>query len=252
MSAEQSFIEGFTWVLPSAFIDALARCRFEEGDTLYDTKDAYGQEWSVARQKIQHSVQVRFPSRGPTGANEDENAVFMANWESPVHVDLYKYPEISLIKKYETTQGRLYAMLWHGDLSLLEAHGPIIKPPAGAKALINKLEAARYVALEVSDGEPVFAMPYDHVGRLTHAKFSTLRGLMQKRTSSDPAVISCSRAGIPDSDLFSPTAAIAVFPAKGMSPEELEATVKEAFYKPSEDAKKPKFYLNRHGIIFSA
>ncbi len=251
MPPEKEFLAGFNWAVPSAFIDALARCRFEEGDTLYDTPAAYGPDWGVARTKIKNSVQVRFPSRGPTGTNEDENAVFYSNWDSPVHVDVYEYPKVSLLRKHETTQGRLYSMLWRGDLSLLESSGSTVNPPENAKSLLKKLEQIRDVAQEISKGSPVFVMPYDHAGRLTHAKLATLRGILKKQTTSDPVVISCRDAGIVDAEVYSPTVGVAVFPASGMSHEGLEESVKQAFYKPSKTAKNPRFYLNRHGVVFS-
>lgn len=250
MTPEKNFLAGFDWAVPSAFIDALASCRFEEGDTLYDTPEAYGPDWSVARTKIKNSVQVRFPSRGPMGTNEDENAVFLANWESPVHVDLYEYPEVSLVRKYETTQGRLYSMLWRGDLSLLETSGPTLNPPEGAKSLLKKLDQAREAVMEVAAGCPAFVMPHDHAGRLTQSKLTTLRGILKKQADSEPVVISCHDAGIPDAEAYSPTVGIAVFPGCGMSQDSLEEAVKQAFYKPSKTAKNPRFYLNRHGAIF--
>lgn len=249
MIPEKEFITGFNWAVPSAFIDALASCRFEEGDTLYDTQEAYGPDWGIATTKIKNSIQVRFPSRGPTGTNENENAVFLSNWKSPVQVDLYEYPKISLVRKYETTQGRLYSMLWRGDLSLLELSGPMVKPPEGAKSLLKKLEQVRYLAQQISKGCPVFVMPYDHAGRLTHSKFATLRSIMKKQTTAEPIVTSCRDAGIEDSEVYSPTVGIAVFPACGMSREGLEDSVKKAFYKPSTTAKNSGFYLNRHGAI---
>lgn len=44
------FFSGFKWAVPGAFSDAVALCRFEEGDTLYDTKNAYNDDWEKASQ----------------------------------------------------------------------------------------------------------------------------------------------------------------------------------------------------------
>jgi len=43
------YFDGFSWALPNAFADALALCRFEQGDMLYDTRRAYEGEWRYNR-----------------------------------------------------------------------------------------------------------------------------------------------------------------------------------------------------------
>ena len=60
------YFSGFAWAVPKAFSDAIALCRFEEGDVLYDTKSAYEKEWDDAKSNIKYFLQVRYPGRART------------------------------------------------------------------------------------------------------------------------------------------------------------------------------------------
>lgn len=250
MEIEAPFVQGFGWAVPSAFRDALASCRFEEGDTLYDTQDAYGRIWAESKNLIKHSIQVAFPPRGPRSTNDDDDAVFLSNWLSSVHVNLYKYPEASVVKRYVTTQGRLYSMLWHGDLAVLDVEGPEVSAPLGAAQLLYELAAVKPIALELSREAPVFVMPYDQAARLPRSKFSAVVRAISKVAEVQPVLLSCSEASIPSPERFSPTVGVAIIPGNGMSPLALESAIKEVLYKPSKNTRVPRFNLGRHGVLY--
>ncbi len=55
-----NFFSNFTWAVPKAFSDAVASCRFEEGDMLYDTPKAYEVDWEDAIKCTTHFLQVKF------------------------------------------------------------------------------------------------------------------------------------------------------------------------------------------------
>ncbi len=114
------FFSGFKWAVPKAFSDAVALCRFEEGDILYDTEKAYIDNWEKACKFIEHSLQVRYPARVGGGASEKGGGVFSGNWGSEVRIDLYKNQDKVGVGQITTTQGRLYTALWKGDISILK------------------------------------------------------------------------------------------------------------------------------------
>ncbi len=60
MNDQQEYVRGFTWSLPTAFIDAIAICKFTQGDILYNSKVGY-KRWGDAIKELKHSIQVKSP-----------------------------------------------------------------------------------------------------------------------------------------------------------------------------------------------
>jgi hypothetical protein len=117
---------GFSWCVPAAFSDPLGTCRFEAGDLLYDTPDAY-QQWSEALKTLTFSVQVSSPKKSIGGNLGDDDAdVFSRNWGSEVIFELTDFKR-GKRKQVVTTQGRLYTLLWKGDFGGLDES--IAAPP---------------------------------------------------------------------------------------------------------------------------
>ena len=114
------FFSGFSWAVPTAFGDAVALCRFEQGDTLYDTRKAEEESWAEATKHIHHWLQVRYPSHVITVADESTGGIFEKNWDSEVKVDLYKNFKKVGEGQISTTQGRLYTALWTGNVEVLQ------------------------------------------------------------------------------------------------------------------------------------
>ena len=48
LESSSGYFDGFAWAVPVAFGLPLEYCRFEEGDTLYDTRGAYAGTWAEA------------------------------------------------------------------------------------------------------------------------------------------------------------------------------------------------------------
>src|SRR5690349_8100208 len=119
MESADGYFPGFAWAVPTSFAAPLASCRFEQGDTLYDTVRGY-EEWNEALKHVHYGVQIKSPARslGRSG-NSDEEAVFADNWKSTVIFDLIDF-KTSTKQEVQTTQGQLYTMLWRGDLSVLD------------------------------------------------------------------------------------------------------------------------------------
>jgi hypothetical protein len=115
------FYDGFTWAVPKAFKDAIASCSFEEGDTLYCTRIAYDGAWGDVVDKIDHAIQVRFPSRSTNKkTTEDISSIFKANWNTTVKIEIIIGGGSNIDERFlHTTQGRLFTLLRSGDINIL-------------------------------------------------------------------------------------------------------------------------------------
>ena len=151
---------GFAWPVPRAFASAIATCRFEQGDVLYDHPIAYegaegsaaaaAGDWEAAVAALGHHIQVLDPPRSARLAPSDASGSrFLASWESPVRFELCDYrverTDAERTQTLASTQGRLFSCLWRGDPGLLaagESEAPPPLPPALARDLQGQLEQA--------------------------------------------------------------------------------------------------------------
>jgi len=243
------FFSGFTWAVPRAFSDAVALCRFEEGDILYDTKKAYNDDWEKASQFIEHSLQVKYPARVSGGATEKGGGVFGSNWGSEVRIDLYNNLEKVGVGQIQTTQGRLYTALWKGDITVLEKESeePVI--PLSVQDVTKTLDQATEKARELSAGYPVFVMARDLSNPVSREKFSKILTALKKHLHNQPIILVPKKAGLIKFENIAPAVDIAFFPMNGTNAEELHELVKSAVYVPAKNAKKEMFRISAHGII---
>ncbi|GKS62695.1 hypothetical protein YTPLAS21_21530 [Candidatus Nitrosocosmicus sp.] len=92
MDNNSKYFDDFVWAVPISFSDPLSKCRFEQGDMLYDTKKTYEEPWGEALKIMNYSIQISFPSRAQTAkTNQEAEIVFSSNWDSEVVFDLYNY-----------------------------------------------------------------------------------------------------------------------------------------------------------------
>lgn len=243
------FFSGFKWAIPRAFSDAVALCRFEEGDILYDTKKVYEDNWDAARQFIEYSLQVKYPARVNSGGSEKAAGVFGRNWCSEVRVDLYKNLQKVGLGQIQTTQGRLYTALWKGDIAVLEKNSKEPDIPISAQDVTKILFQVTEKVSELSGGCPAFAMARDLSNPVSREKFSKILAALRGHLINQPDIINPEQAGITDFNNVAPTIDIAIFTTNGISSGELSEIIKNAIYAPLKNAKKKMFRISAHGII---
>lgn len=244
------FFSGFSWAVPTAFSDAVALCRFEQGDTLYDTRKAYEESWAEAKKHIHHWLQVRYPSHAKTVAGESPGGVFENNWSSEVRVDLYKDFKKVGDGQIQTTQGRLYTALWTGNVGVLQMEYQEPRVPLNVQKVNRKLQETENRAGEFSQGNQIFVMARDLSNKISKAKYSKVFSKLRNHLSGDPQVLTPKLAGLNDWNVIAPTIEIAFFPIIGLNQEGVEALVKEAVYVPTKNAKNEMFKIAAHGAIF--
>ncbi len=172
--------DGFSWTVPKAFKDAIASCAFEEGDTLYSTKMAYG-TWGEVVDKIDHAIQVHFPARNSSkNTSEDIASVFKANWNTTVKVEFVIGGEPNNKDKFiYTTQGRLFTLLQTGNIGVLNNDNEIPKIPlfvAELKKHINGdvIELIKKNVDEEFDKPNLVIMAYDETNDALVDKFKSI------------------------------------------------------------------------------
>jgi hypothetical protein len=239
MSPQYEFFSGFAWAIPKAFSDALNACLFEEGDMLYESKTAYE---GVTENP---AIQVRFPER-KSGGTATEFGVFDSNWGSSIKVEVYRNGILGSTEFLNSTQGRLYMALWHGDLDYLTAEEDPL-PPKRLKSANTLFRHATDEAKRHGKGKPVFVMPYDAVNPVSKQKLYQLQTAFKKDV--DLRLLSLKEAGIPGWETIAPTSQTAIFIAKHLSEAELISRIKRAVYKPLPTAKTDQFRLSAHGFI---
>jgi hypothetical protein len=239
----------FKWAVPVAFSDAVSRCQFEEGDMLYDSVKAYGDHWERAAASFEYSLQVRYPARGTVTSTESAAGAFAHNWTTPVRVDIYKQLKLVGDQQVETTQGRLYTMLWHGDLGLLsnDTDPPV---PMTVRELTRRIDEVSDVARSGAGGRPVFAMARDVSNSVSNQKYLAVLAKVQTHLDGEVKLIGPKQAGFADWERVAPTVDVALFRVQGISAKELHDLVKKAVYVPAKHATKDHFRISAHGAIF--
>lgn len=242
------YFDGFRWAVLRAFHEALDRCRFERGDILYDSRDAYEREWLEALKVIRHWIQVRSPERDAAVTAEEGVAEFDTNWRSEVQLDLHDR-QTGTNADVVTTQGRLYSAIWKGNLSVLNMDCPEPEIPLRWREVPARLESTVRPPKRFLRGTRVFLMPHDPASTLSVEKFESVRLKLKPHLSESPVEMLPSEAGWPDAETFAPTVYLAFFPVRGLSRGGFEEELKSALYRPTKGVKKPRYRLSAHGVI---
>ena len=246
MSGE--FFDGFTWAVPKAFSDAVTACRFEEGDILYDSQKAYTGEWGGSVEHINYSLQVYSPPRGSTAAVNVSGSVFGENWETEVTFELQNISGDESARFIQTTQGKLFTALWHGDLSVFD-DDLNAELPIRLKAVSKMLDLAIPAADSLSKGKPTFIMARDLANSISKLKHMKISATLHSRFNAKLNAITPRKAGLNGRDRIAPTIDVVIFVMESGSLGEIYNAIKEQLYVPAENAKKDMFRLGAHGLL---
>jgi hypothetical protein len=237
------FFNGFKWPVPKEFADALAKCRFEEGDVLYSDACAYDLQWDKAKEKLHYSIQITSPMRSDGDvASSSSDGAFLSSWISPVAFELRNYKN-GEIKRVNTLQGNLYMCLWEGDLSHTDSTRTPMLP-----LTISEIDK-RLSCLEIEkNSESQFIMAFDPTNQILRTKRSKVEDALGENATSGSFSI-CSRSEFSGLKVL-PTSEIVVFNID-MSMEDAEAAIKSAVYVPAKDKKgeRDNFRIRSHGLL---
>ena len=239
---------GFSWHVPAAFREAVALCAFQEGDILYECHEM------IPDNRQARLLQVLTPARLPNHQGSTASAVFRRNWGTDCEVMLYGRGRMGKPTHIRTTQGRLYTALWTGDVAWLSASSQP-EVPAGVAELKTQLRRTAEIGSRLrrigSWSSPAFVMPADVSNDLYREKKHSVEASVSPELKAAGWFVE-GKTLIPDSKRpIAPTSGAYVFEAPALSQIDLFERIKAALYKPSPNAKKPRFQIARHGYILS-
>jgi hypothetical protein len=248
-----NFFPEFKWAVLHAFSNALAACRFEQGDVFYDTQLAYKDTWAEAEKHVNYSIQVKSPMRGSsTEVISNLESTFSANWASRVVFEFCDH-RANTKKIIETTQGRLYNLLWHGGVNNYLSDP--IQMPKLASSLLDVLEDVAPViqsnfigSLELGS---ILLLPFDISSQQLKDKNEQLKVNLWPHLL-DHKLITLKDLTLSGRLSFVPTAQISVFLiSKKIQDDEVKNLIKKSLYRPARNKKSTKeiFSISNHGIL---
>lgn len=242
------FLQGFKWALPDAFKDAIAKCLFTEGDTIYDTKQAY-EPWNKALQQIKYDIRIIKPSKYQFSGN-----TFKLNWKSPLQLVLTNYKKNLEKNYYETTQGRLFTLLWRGELNVLNKEVNEPKQPlmiADIKKLLTQaLPNFEELTKEKMKDFSIFIMPYDPTNDILSAKDKKLRALLEKEFKLLTLELTPEDMRLPDFHDFMPTLSLKCYSIESKNEDKIRGVLKIALCTSRAGMRHNQhFNVNRHGLL---
>jgi len=241
------FIDGFAWAVSTSFTSALDQCRFERGDRIYPSPDAYSSDWSEVRGRMKHWVQIRSPERRTGATILEGGSKFAANWVSEVHLTLHE--EDRAPREIITTQGRVYTLLWRGDISVLDEKHLEPKVPERAVFVTKQIRGGEANLKALGNGETAFLMPFDGVSSLFIDKFERVNARLSPHLSRSPHFLRSCDVELLNALHVAPTTGLQCFFTRSLTPDELEKELKVELYRPAGNAGSDMFKISAHGVI---
>lgn len=255
------FFPNFAWAVPKAFKEPLSDCRFEEGDILYDRKEAY-LPWGEGFEVVRFSAAVIYPPRGVSTRIEPTRSVFKQNWPSKAELELTDYFE-NTKQSLKTTQGRLFTLLWKGKIDVLSTTADEPTMPflldylKVRKEHRNKLEGSiphfEKLLQDRPENKTFFIMAHDLVNDVSDLKYHTVKSALEADFAVQEMRRQPKQVGIPNGESLLPTIFVVCFALEEQSYEKIAEKLKQVLYKPSKESKKEtdRFKLDRHGLLYS-
>lgn len=264
--SDMKFIKGFNWAIPLSYNDAIASCKFEEGDIFYDTPKAYKQ-WDSALNAIKYSIQIKSIEEDEEDEKDEIEvksiSIFEKNWSSKIKVEITTYTQNFHKNRIITTQGRLFSFLWHGNFEILETISnepelPILIDEAknflvhsnpnynkkNEKQFIDDLNNTILSYFNLSDftvdkiEKPnLFIMFYDPTNDTTASKFRAIKSSLSSDFSVDVHELLPKECNLPNADKLFPTITLKCIAINSGKSETIRDVIKEVLW-PKKDSQK--------------
>ncbi|MBI3356688.1 MAG: hypothetical protein HY038_07965 [Nitrospirae bacterium] len=249
------YLDGFKWAVPIAFLDALGACQFSRGDTLYSSSIAY-QEWNdefYKKAKGTHALKVLSPEVKPVSTSGN---LFQLNWDEKAEVETYTIGEADSPKRQVTTQGRIYCLIWRGDLSILNVNTPPPEKLQMAADILKSLDSChstirQHVLEKVPRAMSYFAFPHDLCSELLNNKYKNLVSGLHSTLDATMLSLTPDEISVPDSCRVAPTITLRVFAFGTENEDSISATLKAILYREpaNKESSAGKFRLAAHGLF---
>jgi hypothetical protein len=242
------FFTEFSWAVPNIFSGAIAKCKFEEGDIIYDSQFAY-QEWERAIESIKYCIKVKSPRRTLRITKGKSVSAASANWYSEVVIDFKKIFDEAPSQLIKTTQGRLFSLLWKGDLEILNKDKLDPLPPLFLKDLRKRLTETVSECESIAGNKTYFIMAYDPTNDVSLRHHLGTLSALRKHFGCELSQLTPKDSGFKEWEKISPVICTNLYVLNKGGYDEVFKTLKQVLYKPSRGAKKDMFRLSAHGIL---
>jgi len=242
------FFEGFSWEVPKIFSGAIANCKFEEGDIIYDSQAAY-QEWGQALGFVKYCIKVKSPRRTLKITKGESATVASANWNSEVVIDVKKFFDETPSQVIKTTQGRLFSLLWKGDLEIFNKDRPDPSPPLFLKDVKKRLKETVSECKKIAGDRPYFIMAYDPTNDVSFHHNLNVLSALKNDFGCKLSQLTPRESGFKEWEKFFPVISTNLYVLDKGEYDAIFKTLKQILYKPLKGAKKDMFRLSAHGIL---
>lgn len=249
--------EGFAWSVPTAFAAALAGFRFEQGDVLYRTPDAYAAQADAAA-VVGPALQILLPKRSARATSaEAEGDRRTALWESEVVLDRVDL-DAGTTETLSVSQGKLLMTLWTGDEGWLDPERAEPLVPLSARELAGRLEETEATldgALKKTKRGARFLFVVDLASDASRAKAKAIEEALAALGDVERVERTAARSGVSDADRFHPALRVRGLAVAGADPERVQTALRGALYgggSPSEEESEgapDRFSVARHGRL---
>ncbi len=258
------FFEGLAWAVPIAFAGALGSYRFEQGDVLHRSRDAYD-SGSAPRAAAQPAMalQILAPPRSGRGAlPEAEGDRRRASFESELTLSVVDLAT-GRRREHVTTQGRLLMTLWRGELGWIEGEGEAPSMPLGARELAGRLEALGPIFRAALEAEGVaspegslFLFVVDLASDASRVKAQAIHEAFAGVDGAVSLDLDPPRLGLEDADRFHPALVVRGLALPGASADTVTRALRGALYgggavgeAPEAEGSPDRFSVARHGLL---
>ena len=234
----------FSWAVPKIFSGAIANCKFEEGDILYDSQAAY-QKWGKALESIGYCIKVKSPRRTVRITKGKSATVASANWNSEVVIDFKKFFDDTPSQIIKTTQGRLFSLLWKGDLEIFNENKLDPPPPLFLKDVRKRLKETVSECERIAGNRPYFIMAYDPTNDVSLQNHLKILSALEKDFGCKLSQLTPKDSGFKEWVKISPVIYTNLYVLDNGGYDDILRTLKKVLYK----GKKDKFRILTYGIL---
>lgn len=251
------FYSRFSWAVPTVFSDAIANCKFEEGDILYDSQFAY-QEWGKAKESIRYYIKVKSPKRTLRVTKGKNKTVVLANWDSEVKIELKSFFNNSPAKLIKTTQGKLFTLLWKGNLEILNDDMPNPSPPLllkdvkkqiKGKVEKNLFENKVIECSRIAKNKYYFIFVCDPTNSNSLEHHLNVLSALKEEYGCQFFRLTPKESGFKEWEKISPVIDTHLYAIEKGAYADIDETLKRELYRPLKGSKTDRFRLSAHGIL---
>jgi hypothetical protein len=176
--------------------------------------------------------------------------VFGRNWDTEVTFELRASGHKDSTRFIETTQGRLFTALWHGDISVFDSDS---NPgmPLQLMQVLTRLEEAVPAAKEMAGKRPTFIMAMDAANRISRMKHLKVSSALRSHFKAERELMTPMDVGLSAWESIAPTIDIAFYVMGQGTNDEIHDVLKNQLYVPSKRSKSDNFSLARHGLLLA-